>query len=353
MSNKPKVKKIIVESIMTNDEIAKMEGMYFPESHYKHIIKKDCDVWGINKETGKKKLLLRLRKKVIPNKLCRLAVKAFADAAKKKHENRGAAGGHLDRNKLRGYVGDLINSGKFRSGYISSKSGEKSNQLISNLAPSNIVGFYDKPDRNLKGKGAPCRLTAFNRDNADLFKKAQPFIKKVDRMFKKLVPAAYKRQHERAHKTPDFAIGDTCFSTITINYSWRTGLHRDAGDFEGGYGNLVVCEDENNPNKFRGCYLGFPQYGVAVDVREGDFLAMDVHEWHANTEFKPWRKNSRAVKITKGKNGDDKNDIINDWHYNRLSMVFYLREGMLKCKNKKLTRNKDKAKLKTRKTLEK
>ena len=31
-------------------------------------------------------------------------------------------------------------------------------------------------------------------------------------------------------------------------------------------------------------------------------------------------------------------------------MVFYLREGMLKCKNKKLTRNKDKAKLKTRKT---
>ena len=69
MSNKPKVKKIIVESIMTNDEIAKMEGMYFPESHYKHIIKKDCDVWGINKETGKKKLLLRstkpLRLKVI------------------------------------------------------------------------------------------------------------------------------------------------------------------------------------------------------------------------------------------------------------------------------------------------
>ena len=57
-------------------------------------------------------------------------------------------------------------------------------------------------------------------------------------------------------------------------------------------------------------------------------------------------------KIAKGKNGDDKNDIINDWHYNRLSMVFYLREGMIKCKNKKLTRNKDKAKLKTRKTLE-
>ena len=85
MSNKPKIKKLVVDSIMTNDEIAKMEGMYFPESHYKHIIKKDCDVWGINKETGKKKLLLRLRKKVIPNKFCRLAVLCRS----KKNINRG------------------------------------------------------------------------------------------------------------------------------------------------------------------------------------------------------------------------------------------------------------------------
>lgn len=352
MSNKPKIKKLVLESIMTNKEIASMEGNYFPESHYKHIIKKDCDVWGINKETGKKKLLLRLRKNVIPKKYCKLAVDAFVEASKKKHENRGAAGGHLDRKKLRNYVGKLINSGRFRSGYISNISGTESNQKITNLAPSNIVGYFDKPDRNLKGKGAPCRLTAFNRDNVEKWDSVQPFIKKVDRMFKKLVPSAYKRQYERAHKTPDFAIGDTSFSTITINYSWRTGLHRDAGDFEGGYGNLVVCEDKNNPNKFRGCYLGFPQYGVAVDVREGDFLAMDVHEWHANTEFKPWRKNSKPV-ISK-KNSDHKLDLENDWHYNRLSMVFYLREGMLKCKNKKFTKNLGGAnKLKTRKTLEK
>ena len=41
------------------------------------------------------------------------------------------------------------------------------NQKITNLAPSNIVGYFDKPDRNLKGKGAPYRLTAFNRDNVE------------------------------------------------------------------------------------------------------------------------------------------------------------------------------------------
>ena len=30
-----------------------------------------------------------------------------------------------------------------------------------------------------------------------------------------------------------------------------------------------------------------------------------------------------------------RNNIQNDWHYNRLSMVFYLRENMLRCKGMK------------------
>ena len=33
-------------------------------------------------------------------------------------------------------------------------------------------------------------------------------------------------------------------------------------------------------------------------------------------------------------------DIINGWHYNRMSMVMYLREKMIKCKDKKLWKNK-------------
>ena len=28
--------------------------------------------------------------------------------------------------------------------------------------------------------------------------------------------------------------------------------------------------------KYKGGYTGFPQYGVCVDVRHGDFLGMDV-----------------------------------------------------------------------------
>ena len=108
------------------------------------------------------------------------------------------------------------------------------------------------------------------------------------------------------YRTPKFVIDDTAFSTVTINYNWRTALHKDAGDLKEGYGNLVVLEE----GKYKGGETGFPQYGVCVDVRQGDFLAMDVHEWHCNTKL---------VGITKD--------------YARVSMVAYLRENMIRCKN--------------------
>ena len=155
------------------------------------------------------------------------------------------------------------------------------------MAPSNIAGFYDRPDRNLKGKGAPCRLTAFNRDYVEKWDNAIPFIKNVDKVFKSLVPKRHKKQIERASQTPSFQIDNTCFSTITLNYSWRTALHRDAGDYRKGFGNLVVLEDSKNPNKWGGCYFGLPQYGICAEVRHGDFLAANVHQWHCNTEFTP------------------------------------------------------------------
>jgi len=90
--------------------------------------------------------------------------------------------------------------------------------------------------------------------------------------FQSLLPSQHNKQWLRANATPEFNIVETAFSTITLNYSWRTALHKDAGDFKDGFGNLIVVEDPKNPNKYDGCYTGFPQYGVAVDCRTGDFL---------------------------------------------------------------------------------
>ena len=314
------VKKIIVDKVMTDDEIKKREGEYFNEDHYDVIINEDADVY-----TSSGKLLLKLRKNCLSQEVCVNAVNSLRDAAKKKHENRGASAGPLDRNKMANYIGELVNPGKFRTRFKSRVTGILSKQATSNLSPSNIIGFFDKPDRNLKGKGAPCRLTAFNRDYPELWENTIPFLRQCDNMFRNLVPDRYQIQKKRCQETPNFAISDTAFSTVTINYSWRTALHKDAGDLVEGFGNIIVLEDHQNPNKYIGCYTGFPQYGVAANIRQGDFMAMNVHEWHCNTEFKP---------VNNMMGGKWKpRDKINSWHYNRLSVVCYLREKMIRCKN--------------------
>ena len=314
------VRKIIVKKKMTDKEIAKREGEYFDSGHYEIILNDDADVY-----TEDNKLLIKFRKNVLDKDLGTLAAKELRKHARKTHENRGASAGELDRNKLANYIGDLVTPGKFRTRFKSSKTGILSKQATSNLSPSNIIGFFDKPDRNLKGKGAPCRLTAFNRDNPEVWERVLPFIEQCDGLFKLLVPDRHNIQYKKAQSVPNFAIADTSFSTITINYSWRTALHRDAGDLVEGFGNLIALKDPLNQNDYEGCYTGFPQYGVAVNVRHGDFAAMNVHEWHCNTEFKPI-----SGKI-KGK--WSKKEQENLWYFNRLSMVCYLREKMIRCKN--------------------
>ena len=106
---------------------------------------------------------------------------------------------------------------------------------------------------------------------------------------------------------------------MTLNYNWRTALHKDVGDVEAGFGNLVVIEN----GKYDGGFLYYPQYNVAIDVRCGDFLAMDVHEWHCNT---PLTTSSNSYKDTILINPE-----VNPDKPIRLAIVCYLRKDMEKC----------------------
>ena len=296
---------------MPESELAEKEGHYFPESHYDKIIKSDCDGYRID-EDGKKHLLFRFRKGVLPKDQCKVGMDCLKEASLHKHDNRGAAAGILDPKKMPAYANDPNLHGRkerYRvDGYYSKKSGKFINNSTGNLSQSNIIGYFDRRDRNQKGKiDVPCRETAFTRDEVEKWENVQPLLKSIDKQFKILIPDRHKQQHKIAQMTP-FKIGDTAFSTITINNNWRTALHKDAGDYPKGFGNLVVLEE----GKYNGGYTGFPQYGVCIDVREGDFLGMDVHQYHCNTEIKP---------ITKD--------------YTRLSIVAYLREKMIECAKKK------------------
>ena len=299
-----KINEYIVTKKITDESIKKKEAHYFSTKDFDLILNENADVYYY--ENGKKHTLLKFRKNVIPKEFSDDVFEAFHKASLIKHDNRGASAGLLDRKKLPNYVGKLVNTNSrgFRTGYIGKFTKKKHKTLVSNYAQSNIVGYYDKADRNL-GKGAPpCRLTSFTEKQVKKWKQSLPFIKEMDKWFKELNPEEYQKQRQRA-KANDFHIKGTAFSTITINNNWQTALHIDDGDCKEGFGNLCVVEKGN----YEGGYTGFPQFSVAVNVRTGDYLSMDVHQWHCNTPLK-------------GEN------------FNRLSLVAYLRDGMKKCPKK-------------------
>ena len=304
------IKVIIAKKLLTDSFMKSKEGDYFDEKDYDEIVDYDCDCYYYD-ENNNKKLLFKFRKNVFPKHLTDCAMENLKEASKKTHDNRGASAGRINLKKMPKYANQasqLIGRSKFRVlAYKSKYTGNIVRNSLGNISKSNIIGYYDKRDRNLGANAPPCRTTAFTSQQVDKWNKVVPFIKAIDKQFKKLIPKNHRIQFNQAHKTK-YVIGNTSFSTVTINNNWRTALHKDAGDLKEGFGNLIVCEE----GRYKGGCTGFPQFKVAIDVRNGDFLAMDVHEWHCNTKIVPIDKD-----------------------YTRLSLVAYLRDKMIKCKNDK------------------
>ena len=98
-------------------------------------------------------------------------------------------------------------------------------------------------------------------------------------------------------------------TTVTVNKTFRTAAHRDAGDYSAGLSNLLVLSNNGN---YSGGYLVFPEVRIAVNVRPGDLLLVNNHEViHGNTPI-----------------------VLNDDAAERISLVCYLREKMLELGSK-------------------
>jgi hypothetical protein len=104
----------------------------------------------------------------------------------------------------------------------------------------------------------------------------------------------------------------------------------DDGDFREGFGNLSVIER----GEYDGAYTLFPRYRVGFDVRTGDFLAMDVHEWHCNTEITETAAQAKKNKTLPDIYKDDPTtgSLGSNKPYTRISFVCYLREKLVGCK---------------------
>lgn len=142
---------------------------------------------------------------------------------------------------------------------------------------SGIAGWFDRYPRIPYG-----RATSYTRDNFDKFKMSYPFLQNLSDGFKKFLPERYAAQMAAANKLdPRFLVPGTPFTTVTVNKTFRTAAHRDAGDLNEGLSNLLTLSNDGN---YTGGYLIAPEYRVAVNVRPGDLLLINNHEvMHGNT----------------------------------------------------------------------
>ncbi|QDP51710.1 MAG: hypothetical protein Unbinned92contig1003_23 [Prokaryotic dsDNA virus sp.] len=279
-----KVNEYRVKPRMSDDDAKKLLSTLLTDSDYNNLITTDADIYC--EETGE--LLAKFRKKIIPSNIAKDAFDNLKSAATPS-SNRMTSNG--EKNEKGNTSQNRIKTDGTRS---------NTNSAVGDAPNSGIIGYFDRNPRF-----PYCRQTAFNEKQFAKFKKAYPIIKFVDTKYAELVPEKYALQRAQADATTqDFVIKDTAFTTVTVNKNWQTAVHTDKGDYEKGFGNLVVLRQ----GKYTGGYFVLPKWGVAFDVQNCDLLLVDVHQLHGNTPI---------------------HNVSDD--ATRVSLVMYYRKNMIHC----------------------
>lgn len=286
---------IKAEECLSDEETAKLGGTLLTDDSYTYLVQgEDTDVY---KPDGS--ILCRVRYNVIAPAICAASYSIFREAATPTN-NRGMAAGTVvdDPDKAQNIVARPKGT---TTGHRLKKDGTVSNTSIAKKSvDSGIVGYFDRSSRF-----PYCRLTAYNLNHPEKFRGVLPMVRRIDELFKELMPERYSQQLEVVKATsPDFYISGTAFTTITVNRNFQTAVHQDQGDLKEGFGVMTVMR----AGKFQGCFTAFPKFKVAVDMQTGCLFLADVHEWHGNT----------PVRGTKGM-------------HERVSLVLYYREKMQEC----------------------
>lgn len=256
-----------------------LRGKMVLESDVSMMLVEDADVF---KPDGDP--LLMLRKGGIGSDLGEAAYAALHSLRRNTTSNRGSYAGAQRSKKI------------FADG-TESKTGR-----LTTVA-SAIVGYFDKQG----GRFPFCRETAFTAKEVDAWSTILPMIEAGARLFEEVAPTRYAKQLAAcAECPPEFVIGRTPFTTLTVNNNVApAATHKDAGDYKEGLGLISVVRR----GSYSGAWLVFPEYRVGVDLQDGDALFFNSHEWHGVT---PMVKHS-----------DDAE---------RISIVYYMREKMRLCK---------------------
>lgn len=268
--------KLIAKRALTDSQVEQtLKGNFLDDNSYDQVVTSDTDCYDA---TGA--MLFKFRKGVIPFETLKLGYESFKDSIEITDGRGSAAGKPFKRIK---------------------KDGSTSNITVSNKVQSGNVGYMDQSSMIRY-----CRKTAFARQYFDKFTAGIPFVQAVDKLYEKLAPQHYAIQKRVARGTNrNYIIGDTVFTTVTVNRNFQTAVHKDAGDLPQGFGNLCVYREGH----YDGAYLCLPEFRLAVDMHNTDMLFMDVHRYHGNTPF-----------------------LNPSPDYLRIAFVMYYREYMYQCK---------------------
>lgn len=189
---------------------------------------------------------------------------------------------------------------------------------------SSILGSFES-----SGFYKFCRLTSWTAAEWESrWPELLPFLQMIAAHFKDHVPDRYAAQMQRVAQTaPEWIIPGTPFTTITVNNTFPTGVHKDAGDLDEGFSCLAVARRGH----YTGGRLTFPEYRVAVDMQDGDLILMDAHAWHGNTRMTCGcgRELDGSVELAAGKELGD--GPCPECGAERISVVCYFRSNMVKC----------------------
>ena len=270
------VQTLKLKRVLTPAQGDALHKKFLTRDHVETLVDYDCDGYDLNG-----KMLFRYRKNAIPMEILKQGVGAF-EGSIQLTDGRGSASGSSHK-RIR-------------------KDGSVSNITVGNKVFSGNVGYMDA--------GAMvhyCRKTAFARDYFEKFKEGIPFVKHIDDLYKELCPEHYAKQKAIAEGTnKNYVIADTSFTTVTVNRNFATAVHKDAGDYPEGFGNLIIYREGH----YEGSYFCLPEYGVGIDMQNQDVLFADVHSWHGNT---PYENTSED--------------------FMRIAFVMYYREYMYQCKS--------------------
>jgi len=308
------------EGFLTDAQTEKFRAEFPTESSFEILVQEDCNVYAPKEESVfdmfsdsqkseeedlAERLFLVFRKGVLSPELCekaRLGLKGAARPSK----NRGVAGGKIDPTKMKRGGGTLVPIGDgTRARYIS-RDGILSDTVEANTTMGGIAGFFPPTARN-----PYVRATAYTRDNWELFKESWPFLQEMASIFESENPARFRNQmgFVRENKLDErgWVIPETPYSTVTVNRNFQTACHQDVGDLKSGFESFSVLEGGKHP--YKGGYTVFPQFRIAYDCRQGDFVGMDVaHHYHGNTPILP---------VVEGEE-----------EFERISLVLYVREDL-------------------------